>query len=122
MILRDIVEKFGAREAGAASGLVPLGVVDLDGDQAVGISVGKGLHQDVFDNAKNGSGCADAEGEGDGGDYGKGGAFAEVAEREADILAERAHRVPPDCVERDLKAIRTPALRCSDTVAHQKRR
>ena len=96
MILCDIVEEFGAGESSAAAGLVLLGVVDLEGDEAVRISVRKRLHQDIFDNAEYSSGGADAEREGDCSDYGKGWDFAEVAEREADILAERAHRVPPD--------------------------
>src|SRR6266404_965966 len=95
MILCDIVEVFGAGEASAAAGLVLLGIVDLDGDQAAGIRVGKGLHQDVFDDAEDGGGGADAEGEGYRSDYGKGWAFAQVAEGEANVLAERTHQVPP---------------------------
>src|SRR5260370_2007878 len=91
MILRDIVEEFGTGESGATSGLISLGVVDLDGNEAGSVGIRKRLHQDIFDHAKDGGGRADAEGEGDGGGYGKGGALAEVAEREADILAERAH-------------------------------
>src|SRR5258708_7120591 len=113
MILGDIVEEFGPGENGSAARLILLSVVNYDRDESAGVRIREGLHHDVLDDAEDGRGGADAEGESDGGDDREGRALAEVAEGEADVLAERAHEGPPDGKKR-LKAIRAPALRSSD--------
>ncbi len=100
MILRDIVEKFGTGVARAATGFILFGVMNLHGDEAAGVGVGERLHQDVFNDAEDRGGSANAEGQRDGSDDGEGRTLAQVADGEADVLAERAHEVPPGLLQR----------------------
>src|SRR5256885_5835931 len=53
MVLRDVIEEFGAGVAGTTARFVALGIVDLDGDEAAGVGIGEGLHQDIFEDRKS---------------------------------------------------------------------
>ena len=92
VILGDVVEEFGADEATAATGAVLFGVVDLDGHEPLGVRIGEGLDEDIFEDAEDGGGGADAEGKRKDGDEGEPGGFAKVAEGVTEVVPERVHR------------------------------
>src|SRR5205814_7928533 len=54
MILFDIVQEFRPTEPSPPTGLIPFGVMDLHGHEALRIRVGEWLHHDVIDDAENG--------------------------------------------------------------------
>jgi hypothetical protein len=64
-------------------------------DEAAAVAVGERLEEDAVDDAEEGSGGSDAEGEGEDGGEGEAGGLAELAEAVADVREERVHAVLP---------------------------
>src|SRR6202012_1216547 len=67
-----------------------VGGIDAEGGEAVGVLVGIGMEKDGVDDAEDGGGGADAEGEGEDCGEGETGGFAELAEGEAGVGEEGA--------------------------------
>ena len=61
-------------------------------DEAAAVAVGKGLEEDAVDDAEEGGGGSDAEGQGEDCGEGEAGGLAELAETVTDVLEERVHR------------------------------
>ena len=59
--------------------------------EAVGAGVGEGVDEDGVNDAEDGTCGGDAEGEGENGGEGEGGAFAEFAERGAQVGEKGVH-------------------------------
>jgi len=86
----------GPVKTGRPPELVSLCVVDLDGDNTSGIGVGKRLHQDIFDDAEYGGRGANAESEGDSGNYCKRGeTFGDCVRPKRMSRTECVPLVPP---------------------------
>ena len=92
MIFLDVIEKFGRGIFGAAGGIDIVRVVNFDGHEAVGAGIRKRLDQNVFDDAENRRGCADAERERGDCDGGESGLFTQCAQSVGEIAPERFER------------------------------
>src|ERR1700722_8792232 len=92
VIFFDVVEKFGRGVFGASDGVNIVGVVNFDGHEALGAGIWKRLDQNVFDDAEDCGGGADAKREGDDGNRGESGLFAQRARRVGKVAPERFER------------------------------
>jgi hypothetical protein len=80
----DLVEVVDLAKAGGTVG----GVGDADDGEAGLVAIGKGIEEAVIEDAEDGGGETDAQGEGEDADDGEGGGFAQHTEGVAEILEE----------------------------------
>lgn len=88
VVLLGVVEQLGAYESATAAGLVALRVVDLHRHQPLRVGIGKRLHQHVVDDAEEGGGGRNAEGERDHGHRGEPPALGEGAKGVPEVLED----------------------------------
>ena len=91
VVLRHVVQELRAAVAAAASRLVALGVMNCHRIEALRVRVWERLHEDVFDDAEDGGGGADAQGESNHGHDGEAGVLLEVSSCVEEVLPDRAH-------------------------------
>src|SRR5205814_1298327 len=86
MILFDIVQEFRPTEPSTPTGLIPFGVMDLHGHEALRIRVGEWLHHDVIDDAENGRRSANPQSQRDDRNRRKPWRLPQVSKRIPDVL------------------------------------
>src|SRR5262249_45718108 len=83
------------RRGDSGEGLAAGAVVIPDGNETLGILIGKRLHEDGVDHGEDGGVGADAESQGESGDQREAWAFAEQAKSVTNILQKQMHPEPP---------------------------